>query len=99
MSAEQEGEQTPLGSGASPRAATHKADAAGRRLVRPNLIASPFPVVPDMQAIEVLPCLNCFSAAWQCLSSVASCDSDQILIGVFLATCGDLSASSSDCPP
>ena len=27
------------------------------------------------------------------LPAVASCDSDQILGGVFLATCGDLSAS------
>jgi len=31
--------------------------------------------------------------------AVASCDSDQILGGVFLASCGALSASSSDRPP
>ena len=38
-----------------------------------------------------------FSASCQtCLFSVASCNSDQILGGVFLATCGDLSASPPD---
>ena len=38
-----------------------------------------------------------FSVSCQtCLFSVASCNSDQILGGVFLATCGDLSASPPD---
>jgi hypothetical protein len=36
------------------------------------------------------------SAACKCFFSVASCNSDQILGGVFLATCGDLSASLPD---